>query len=115
MFVNIAVSLSCLFFVHVRGIAPYKFGLYLFYGITLCLPSFYVCYRFKPVSSSNFSFTFSGNHDIGDVMGAVCGWLPYHWHGTFDFLGGGVPNLFSDVTGHVGLGNYLLHRGSYFC
>ena len=114
MFVNIAVSLSCLFFVHVSGIAPYKFGLYLFYGITLCLPSFMFVTGLSLFLARILHLRFLVITILVMLWGLSVVWLPYHWHGTFDFLGGGVPNLFSDVTGHVGLGNYLLHRGSYF-
>lgn len=38
--VNIVVILSCLLFVHMGCVAPYRFGFYLFYVLTLSIPSF---------------------------------------------------------------------------
>lgn len=114
VFVNVVVILSCLLFVHIGSAAPYKFGFYLFYMLTLSLPSFFfvaglslclvrwVRWRFLVM------IFFVGLWSL-----SVCE-LPYRWHGIFDFWGGGLPNLFSDVTGHVGLSNYLLHCVSYF-
>lgn len=40
--------------------------------------------------------------------------LPYIGHGTFDFFAVGVPNLFSDMVGHINLSAYLFHRLIYF-
>ncbi len=36
------------------------------------------------------------------------------WDGIFDPCARYIPNMFSDFTGHVNLGNYLLQRGSVF-
>ncbi|MFR7879400.1 MAG: hypothetical protein ACLU4J_25080, partial [Butyricimonas paravirosa] len=88
MFVNIAVSLSCLFFVHVSGIAPYKFGLYLFYGITLCLPSFMFVTGLSLFLARILHLRFLVITILVMLWGLSVVWLPYHWHGTFVFLGG---------------------------
>lgn len=112
--VNVLVVLSCLLFVHIGSIAPYKFGYYLFYSFTITFPSFVFIsglslwltrwIRWQLLVIVILSIVW-----IGSVI-----WLPYCWHGTFDFLASGIPNLFSDVTGHVGMNHYLLHRVTYF-
>lgn len=37
-------------------------------------------------------------------------WLPGISHGSFDFMGSALANLFSDITGHSSLGFYLFQR-----
>lgn len=112
--VNIVVILSCLLFVHMGCVAPYRFGFYLFYVLTLSIPSFLfmtglsLCLA-RLIRCRFFVLIFLLGLWVLSIV-----WLPYKWHGTFDFLGGGLPNLFSDITGHVGLSNYLLHRSCYF-
>lgn len=110
--VNAGVVLLCLF-IHWGSVAPYRFGYYLFYFLTLNIPSLVFIMGISLWLMRLLKVRF-----VAIVLALVLlvisvGWLPYRWHGTLDFLGSGVPNLFSDITGHVGMTNYLLHRFAY--
>ena len=85
------LSYYCNFIFNMSGIAPYKFGLYLFYGITLCLPSFMFVTGLSLFLARIFHLRFLVITILVMLWGLSVAWLPYHWHGTFDFLvvGGG--------------------------
>lgn len=85
---------------------------YLFYWITLTFPASvyflgisYLVSRFVRNLGISFVvlFLFLGGITF---RGAV------YLHGLFDPCARYIPNMFSDFTGHVNLGNYLLQRGS---
>ena len=87
--------------------------LYLYYFSTCTLPSLVFCMGF-------FTFLSFVIRNRGLMMFAgVALWyasltvLPGFCHGALDFSGSALPNLFSGVTGHPGLGGYLLHRLSF--
>lgn len=108
--VNVTVMLAAILFVNARSLAPLSIGHYLFYLTTLNLPALVFM-----MGLSLWLTRVVRWHLLAIVLAFAwlfisMTWLPYTLHGTFDFLGTGVPNLFSEVTGHVGLGYYLLHR-----
>lgn len=45
------------------------------------------------------------------ILGGIIYWGTGWFNGLFDPCARYVPNMFSDFTGHVNLGNYLLQRG----
>lgn len=111
--VNVVVMLCCIFFVNLNSMAPLGIQYYIFYFITLNIPSLI----FVMGLSLWLSRVIRWRYLTLILLFAWCVvsiiWLPYRLHGILDFLGTGVPNLFSGVTGHVGLGYYLLHRLGY--
>lgn len=83
---------------------------YLFYWFTLTLPSvvfmtglsFWVCLTVRLPFMALLILT---GFWLADVV-----WLSDWQAGTADFMATKVPNAFSPAWGHVGLGNYLMHR-----
>lgn len=112
--VNAVVIASCLLFVHLGSIAPYQFGYYLFYFFTLNIPSLVFIMGISLWLIRLLRVRFLAIILLLVFLSLSVVWLPFRWHGTFDFLGSGLPNLFSDIIGHVDLTNYLLHRLGYF-
>ncbi len=89
----------------------FELSYYFFYWITLILPALvyflgfsYLVTRFvrhEGLSMMVLLFLLGGGTWLGaDFL-----------HGIFDPCARHVPNMFSDFTGHVNLGNYLLQRG----
>ena len=85
-------------------------GYYLFYWLTLNLPTTVFC-----VSLSTCVMRLTRNQGVSILLLAVIlgvltlpgsVWL----NGLLDPLATGIPNMFSDFTGHVNPGNYLLQR-----
>ncbi len=85
-------------------------GYYLFYWLTLNLPVAVFC-----IALSSCVMRLVENQGLGMILlvvilgvltlpGSV--WL----NGLFDPLATRIPNMFSDFTGHVNLGDYLLQR-----
>lgn len=111
--VNIIVMLCCIILVNLNGWAPFNMWYYIFYLITLNIPSLVFVmglslWLSRIIRWRNLALILLFLWYIVSLI-----WLPYRFHGILDFLGAGVPNLFSDITGHVGLGYYLLHRLGY--
>lgn len=111
---NIVVAGLSLFLVHMSSMAEVNLWYYLFYWLTLNIPCWFVT-----GGLSLWLTLATGSRWMGILIPSVW-WLgclfflPGYWHGTLDFLASGVPNLFSDMIGHVNLENYLLHRCCYF-
>ena len=88
----------------------FNIGYYLFYWLTLNLPTLIFCLGLSTLVSrltSNQGLSVIFLAVILGVMtlpGSV--WL----NGVFDPLATGIPNMFSDITGHVNLGSYLTQR-----
>lgn len=85
-------------------------GYYFFYWLTQNLPTTVFC-----ICLSTYVMRLTGNQGLGMLFLAVIlgvltlpgsVWL----NGLFDPLATGIPNMFSDFTGHVNPGNYLLQR-----
>lgn len=112
--VNLMIILLCLIFVHFGSDAPYRFGYYLFYFLTLNIPSLVFIMGISLWIIRLLKNRFITMFIVLVLLVLSIGWLPFLGHGIWDFLGSGVPNLFSDITGHVGLLHYTLHRLAYF-
>ncbi|MFO3726787.1 golvesin C-terminal-like domain-containing protein [Butyricimonas muris] len=87
---------------------------YFFYWLTLTLP---VSVYFLGISC--FVMRLVRNRGIIILVlllffGGVTFFGAGFWNGVFDPCARYIPNMFSDFTGHVNLGNYLLQRGSVF-
>ncbi len=104
-FLAFCALLNLLFYPEVFNV-----GYYLFYWLTLNLPTTVFC-----IGLSTCVMRLTGNQGLGMLLlvvifgvlilpGSV--WL----NGLFDPLATGIPNMFSDFTGHVNPGNYLLQR-----
>ena len=112
-----AVCLSVMFVVilvvHSVSLAPFRLGYYLFYLLTLTIPCWVFVAGLMVFLSSYVSRLMALLAGILWCLGGF--WLlPYVGHGTFDFFAVGVPNLFSDMVGHINLSAYLFHRLIYF-
>ncbi len=84
---------------------------YFFYWLTLTLPSLIYFLGFSYLLTR-----FVRNQGLGIMillvfLGGMILWGAGLWNGVFDPCASHVPNMFSDFTGHVNLGNYLLQRG----
>ncbi len=111
--VNMVVMLACIFFVNLNSLALLNPWYYLFYFFTLNIPSLIFMMGLSLWFVRVVRFRYLALLLLFGWLGISIVWLPYLWHGTLDFLATGVPNLFSDVTGHLGLEYYLLHRLSF--
>lgn len=110
---NLLVIVATVLLVHLTSLAEYSFGYYLFYLLTLNIPAWIIVAGFGVWTSHvSGSRVLSIALSVGWWLGCLF-WLPYYFHGTFDYLSSGVPNLFSDLVGHVNLRLYLLHRGGW--
>lgn len=110
---NVVVILFSVFLVNLTSLAPVSWSYYLFYLLTLNIPSWLLVAGFSFWLSS---ITGSRYLAIFFLLAWLVGclfWLPYLQHGTFDYTGSGVPNLFSELVGHLNLPRYLLHRLTY--
>ena len=110
---NVVVILSSVFLVNLTSLAPVSWSCYLFYLLTLTLPSWLFVAGFSfwlsSVTGSRYLAIF---FSLAWLIGCLF-WLPYVQHGTLDYTGSGVPNLFSELVGHLNLPRYLLHRLAY--
>ena len=84
--------------------------IYLFYFLTLTIPSllFFTGLSFGVTLLLRSRF-------LAQVLLLIIFYftitrLPGIWHNSFDFMGSALPNLFSEITGHAGLGDYLFQR-----
>jgi len=93
--------------------APFNPGYYLFYFLTLTLPSLLY------ITGLSFFLTWLTRSRMLTILLLLVYWgftialLPNVFHGLFDFTGSTLSNVFSAVTGHVDGMNYLLHRLMY--
>lgn len=111
--VNVVVILLSVLVVNLTSLAPVGWGYYLFYLLTLNFPSWLLVAGLSLwISSVSGSRFLSISLVVAWLIGGLF-WLPYFQHGTFDYTGSGVPNLFSGLVGHVNLSRYFLHRSIY--
>lgn len=95
------------------GNTPMQLWMYLFYLLTLTLPSLLFWLGIS-------SFVGGVSHKRGGMLivlllwGVSCFYLSDICHGVFNYSAGSITNLFSDVVGNPLLGEYLLHRSCYF-
>ena len=87
--------------------------LYLFYWITLAVPAMLFITGIAMLVTS-----FVRNRALAILLltgFVICtlSYLPYLQHGLFDYLSTTVPNVFSEVLGHVDIRPYLLHRTAF--
>ena len=106
-------AILCLFINLVASESPCNPLLYLFYFFTYTLPTLVFCMGFYV-----FLAFMVRNRGLVIFTGVALWYasltvLPGFCHGALDFSGSALPNLFSGVTGHPGLGGYLLHRLSF--
>lgn len=112
--VNAVVVLFTIFVVNLTSLAEIGWKYYLFYLLTLNVPSWVLAAGLTLGLSSITGSRFPAMMAMMIWLAGCVLWLPYCFHGTFDFLASGVPNLFSGIVGHVNLLGYLLHRSAYF-
>lgn len=89
----------------------FEVGYYFFYWLTLTFPSLIYFLGFSYLLTR-----FVRNQGLGIMillvfLGGMILWGADLWNGAFDPSARHVPNMFSDFTGHVNLGSYLLQRG----
>ncbi|WP_294140470.1 hypothetical protein [uncultured Sanguibacteroides sp.] len=93
--------------------SPFNIGIYLFYFSTLTIPStlFYTGFTLL--------LSFLTRHKGITVLIAgifylfTSGIFHDYWNGTTDVLAISIPNIFSNITGHVNTGYYLMHQGAF--
>lgn len=90
--------------------SPFSFWIYVFYFVTLVLPGFVLS-----VGMAMSLLVWEKNRVMVSlvlilVFGVVGLYLYDIGNGFFDFTTRALPNMFSDVTGHVNLWCYLLQR-----
>lgn len=90
--------------------SPFSFWIYVFYFFTLILPGFVLT-----VGMAMFFLLWGKNREMVFLVLILClgiiGLYLYDMgNGFFDFTTRSIPNMFSDVTGHVNLRSYLLQR-----
>ena len=113
LLVDLAVIGVSVLAVNLASVAPLSLNYYLFYLLTLTIPSWvfiggltlWLSYLFR-------SRVLAMVIPVCWLAGSIF-WLPYQVHGTLDYMASGIPNLFSDITGHANPCGYLLHRLTY--
>ncbi|MCB6974908.1 MULTISPECIES: golvesin C-terminal-like domain-containing protein [Butyricimonas] len=113
LMVNVIEVVGSVFLVNLTSVAPVAFGYYLFYMLTLSVPSFVFIYGLGIWLCRWIRFRFVVITLLLGFVGVSFYFLPYYSHGTWDFMASGIPNLFSEFTGHVNLGGYLVQRAVY--
>ena len=109
----VSMLVSCVLNILGTDFAPFNFLYYLYYFLTLTLPSlvffaglgvwltWLVRFRVLSILLLLVYLYYSVTR------------LPGVFHGLFDFTGSGLSNVFSAATGHVDGWNYTLHRLTY--
>ena len=113
LLVNVVEVFVVILLVNSVNAAPLSLSLYFFYILTLNVPCFFFVSGLAACLGAVFSRVFGLFVSLVWFVFGVF-WLPYILHGTFDYFSVGVPNLFSDMVGHVNLWGYLQHRLIYF-
>ena len=90
--------------------APWDPWVYLFYFLTLTFPSLLFFTGLSFLVTQLLRSRFLSQVLLLIVFYLTVTWLPGISHGSFDFMGSALANLFSDITGHSGLGFYLFQR-----
>ena len=112
LLVNVVEVFVVILLVNSVNAAPLSLSLYFFYILTLNVPCFFFVSGLAACLGAVFSRVFGLFVSLVWFVFGVF-WLPYILHGTFDYFSVGVPNLFSDMVGHVNLWGYLQHRLIY--
>ncbi|MDE6450731.1 MAG: hypothetical protein K2L23_00270 [Odoribacter sp.] len=110
---NIITLLVTAFFNIAINHSPFSFFPYIFYLLTISLPSllFVLSLSFAAMCLfKNQAITFIV---MLGITGMVFFKLSNNLYGVFDFFGVNIPTIFSDVTGHANLGLFLLQRTVY--
>lgn len=90
--------------------APWDPWVYLFYFLTLTFPSLLFFTGLSFLVTQLLRSRFLSQVLLLIVFYLTVTWLPGISHGSFDFMGSALANLFSDITGHSSLGFYLFQR-----
>ncbi len=113
LLLNVVVILAAVFVVNLTSLAPVGWKYYIFYLLTLNIPVWvFVSGLTLWISSVTKSRAMAIVLSVIWWMACIF-WLPYWQHGTFDYLASGIPNLFSEVIGHLNFPLYMLHRCAY--
>lgn len=105
------VSIMTVFMLNLFGSdSPFGGWAYLFYWLTLSFPALVFCTGLSMGITGLFRKQGVALSVLTLFLIATYWWLPGVAYGILDFIATDLPNVFSDVVGHVGLGNYLLHR-----
>lgn len=108
----ISLAITAFFNVAINH-SPFDIFLYLFYLLTISLPSllFVLGLSFTAMCLlKNQAVTFIV---MLGIIGTVFFYLTDTFYGVFDFFGVTIPAVFSDVTGHANLMLFLLQRFIY--
>jgi len=92
---------------------PVRTTQYLFYLLTLNIPTLVFMVGIAAFTVRIIKIPFLATGLLVAFWGCTITFLPDLCHGLLDCQAHGVPNIFSDVTGHVGLKSYLWHRSAY--
>lgn len=90
--------------------APFNGWLYVFYFVTLVVPTYLFCYGLCLVVQTVVRRCVVGLTLLLMFWIVALVWMGTAWQGTLDPTGRTLPDIFSDSVGHPGLGNYLLQR-----
>jgi len=92
---------------------PLHVGLYIFYFLTLSLPVLIFYLGFTLLVESLVKNQGITLFIVCLFAGVTSGILREYAHGMGDVVALTIPNVFSQMVGHVNLGRYLLHQAGY--
>jgi len=109
-----SITALCGIFLNIFGSeAPFAGRYYLFYILTLTLPSTVFLTGLGVYLVHLTRHRFTAKFILAAIaIGSLC-FYPNNISPTFDFSGNSQPNIFSDFTGHPNLTGYLVQRGIY--
>lgn len=96
-----------------NGSYPFTFFPYLFYLLTLALPVLLFVTGLTVWLNVVFKTPFLSMFILFGYILVDVFYLSDIQFGCFDFLAMTIPNVFSDIVGHVGVSTYLLQRFAY--
>lgn len=100
--------------VNIGSLAPFNIGYYLFYALTLNVPTFVFMTGLSLGVIRIVKIRYIAIAILVGFLYVTILYMPYMWHGTWDIFAVGIPNLFSDITGLPEWRVYLLQRGLFF-
>lgn len=90
--------------------SPFQIFPYIFYWLTLSLPALLFMLGLSMLTTALIKNSGISMLVLFGLVFASLYYLPGVQHGLYDYRAACLPNVFSDITGHVAPGNYLTQR-----